>query len=446
MPGALVGRRRRPRLPKDPVQGRIETFSHEGRGIAHDGERTVFIPGVLPGELVSWQYTNKRRGIFEAKPVSVDEPSPQRVEPGCEHFAICGGCSLQHMGSEDQIEFKAGVLQEQFQRLGQGVVPTEVLPPLTAKPWGYRRKARLGVKLVHGKGRVLVGFREKYSPFVADLRRCLVLDPRVGERLDELSTLIGGLTVADQIPQIEVSLGDNDGVLIFRHLAPLTEADKAALMAFGESAGLGIYLQPGNESTAHPIGRDPELTLEPEPGVSLRFLPTDFTQVNADINRLMVARAMRLLDPQSDERVLDLFCGLGNFTLPIARRAGTVVGVEGDQGLVRRAEENAARNGLDNVSFHVADLFKDCSELAWARESYDKVLFDPPRSGALEILPVVARMAPKRIVYVSCNPATLARDAGMLVNDHGYVLRQAGVMDMFPHTAHVESIAVFERE
>lgn len=439
-------RRSRQRVPRELVEAEITALSPEGRGVAHVDGETVFIHGALPGERVTFRYLRRRRGIGEGDVVEVLQPSPERIEPACAHFSICGGCSLQHVSPERQRQLKSEVLQTQLERIGR-VSPEEWLSPLSGNPWGYRRKARLGVKLVPKKGGVLVGFRERGSSFIAALDACEVLDPRVGHKLPELARLIEGLSVARQLPQIEVAIGDDAVGLVFRHLAPLTPADKEALIAFGQQHDFLMFLQPGNESTVR--------LLWPEQGglsyrlpdfdVEVAFRPTDFTQVNADINRLMVARAIELLDPQPQESVLDLFCGLGNFTLPLARRAKQVVGVEGEAGLVARARENAVRNGLENCDFHVADLSRDVRDLPWMQQNYDKLLLDPARSGAAELIPQIAGLGAGRIVYVSCNPATLARDAGMLVHEHGYRLRSAGIIDMFPHTAHVESIAVFER-
>ncbi|WP_440995557.1 23S rRNA (uracil(1939)-C(5))-methyltransferase RlmD [Arhodomonas sp. SL1] len=440
-----MGRKRR--IPREPVEAVIEGFSHEGRGITHVDDKPVFVDGALAGERVRFQYVKRHRRRDDARVLDVLEPSPRRIEPRCPHFGLCGGCSLQHLSPEDQIVHKAGVLAEHLRHIG-GVEPGQWLPALTGPVWGYRRRARLGVKYVPAKGdRVLVGFREKMSPFVADIDQCHVLDPRVGERLPELAALIGGLSIRDRVPQIEVALGDDNGGLVFRNLAPWSAADREALVAFGERAGLTVYGQPGNETTITPLSPTaPELRYAlPSFGLELTFGPADFTQVNAAINRAMVDRAVALLDPSPNDRVLDLFCGLGNFTLPLASRAGTVIGVEGEAALVERGRENARRNGIDNAVFHVADLSADVSADPWLRGGIDRVLLDPPRSGAAEVLPNVAALGAGRIVYVSCGPATLARDAGRLVHEHGYRLSAAGVMDMFPHTAHVESIAVFDR-
>lgn len=426
----------------------IDSLSHDGRGVAHIEGKATFIVGALPGEELSFRYSLRRRNHDEGVVEEVLRPSPERVEPRCSRFGVCGGCSLQHLDPAAQIRSKEQTLLESLSRLG-GVSPEQVLPPLTANsPWGYRRKARLGAKLVHKKGRVLVGFRERGSAFITDLDRCDILYPPVGERLADLGELISQLSIRDKIPQIELAAAEDACVLVFRNLAPLTSEDKRILNNFGRDNCLFIYTQEGGPKTIKALTESPqELAYDlPEFGIKIRFLPADFTQVNFELNRLMVHRAVELLDPQPDERVLDLFCGLGNFTLPISTRAGEVVGVEGDAGLVRRARENATLNGRENVRFFTADLFGDLSKEPWLRESYQKVLLDPPRNGAAEVLEHLPRCGVERIVYISCYPATLARDAGELVKRRGYRLVSAGVMDMFPHTAHVESIAVFERD
>ncbi len=445
----MARRRRRPRLPEEPVVATIESLSHEGRGIARLEGKTVFVDNALPGETVRLRYRSvgKRFDAGIAEEV-LENPSPMRVAPACAFYGLCGGCSLQHMAPDAQIRFKQQTLAESFEHIGK-VTPQEWLEPLTGPVWGYRQKARLGVRNVPKKGRVLVGFREKFSQYLADMRSCEVLDPRVGHRLEALSDLIGSLEAASRIAQIEVAIGDEQAALVFRNLDPLGEADTAKLAAFGEQTGFQIWLQPGGPDTARPLRGDwPPLEYAlPDFDVRLRFLPTDFTQVNSAINRRMVRQALDLLAPAAGERILELFCGLGNFSLPLARSGAEVTAVEGEAGLVQRARDNAASNALDNVEFHVANLMEPDPDAPWLRgRHYDKILFDPPRSGAVEILPFVANIGAKRIVYVSCNPATLARDAGILVHEHGYTLEKAGVMDMFPHTAHVESIALFMRD
>ncbi len=426
----------------------IESLSPEGRGVARVDGKTVFIDGALPGERLWFQYTARYGRHDEGRTVKVVQAAPERVTPRCPHAEVCGGCSLQHMDPAAQIRFKERALLDALAHVG-GVTPERVLPPLTGPLWGYRRKARLGVRRVPKKGRVLVGFREKGSSFLADLSRCEVLVPQVGERLTELGELVAGLSIPDRIAQIEVAAADNATALVFRHLDPLTADDVARLGRFGEESGLQIWLQPGGPDTAHPLRDDypPLYYAHPDFDVRIEVGPMDFWQVNAAINRAMVARAIELLAPRPDERVLDLFCGLGNFTLPLARRAGEVTGVEGDRAMIRRARAAAAANGITNTRYHVADLAgADIGQAPWLDEPWDAVLLDPPRSGAREVVAHLHRTGARRIVYVSCHPASLARDVGILTAEQGYVLRAAGVMDMFPHTAHVESIALLTRD
>jgi len=430
------------------MEAHVESLTHEGRGVAHIDGKTVFIDGALPGETVMIRLHNRKRQYDEASAIEVLEASPERVEPKCRHYEICGGCSLMHMAPEAQVRAKQAVLVEQFRHLAKLEIP-EILPPLQAEVWGYRRKARLGVRYVPKKGKVLVGFRERRSGWLADLEQCEVLHPSVGTLLPALSELIFGLDARERIPQIEVAVSDDTTALVFRHLDDLSSADYEKLRGFGQEHGLQIHLQPKGPDTVHCIWPEaaPELAYRlPEFEVENVFLPTDFTQVNQGINLQMVHRAVAMLDPRPDERVLDLFCGLGNFTLPLARKAAAVVGVEGEAGLVERARDNARHNGMENVEYHVSNLTEDMLSAPWAVAGFDKVLLDPPRSGAFEVLPLVAKLGPGRIVYVSCNPATLARDAGELVHQLGYRLVSAGVMDMFPHTGHVESIAMFEKK
>ncbi|QSA96774.1 23S rRNA (uracil(1939)-C(5))-methyltransferase RlmD [Methylococcus sp. EFPC2] len=437
---------RRP-LPSTPVEAQITSYTHDGRGVAHVDGKAIFIIGALPGEHVFFLYTAMHRDYAEGKVVEVVQASPLRVEPRCPHFGVCGGCSLQHLAEDAQIEEKQRLLMEQFRRLGK-VEPEGVFPPLTGPLWGYRRKARLGVKWVAKKNKVLVGFREKASGFLAEIETCAVLHPAIGEHLRDLGELIAGLSLRERIPQIEVAVGDEATALVFRVMNEPTAADLEALRSFGLRYGFDIYLQPKGPDSIFALQPERPALLSyalPEQGVEFRFQPTDFTQVNTEINRKMVDRVLEILEPQADEDVLDLFCGLGNFTLPLARRAAHVVGVEGSQAAVERGRQNAEYNGIANVEFHVADLFQPQEHSPWATRTYHKVLLDPARTGAAEILAYAPRWKASRIVYVSCNPSTLARDAGILVHQHGYRLVRAGVMDMFPHTSHVESIALFEK-
>jgi 23S rRNA (uracil1939-C5)-methyltransferase len=424
----------------------ITGLSHDGRGVARHEGKAVFVRGALAGEKVLAKIVQRHRHYDDAQVEQVLSASPDRVEPRCPHFGVCGGCALQHLSPEAQIAAKQRVLAENFERIGH-VEPKRWLAPLTSAVWGYRRKGRLSVKFVDKKGKALVGFREENGRYVADLTRCEVLTPAVGERISALAELVGTLAGVREIPQIEIAAGDDTTALIFRHLQPLTDADRAALVAFGQAHGLAIYLQPGGNDSVHPLWpEDPRLSFRIEAAdIELEFRPLDFIQVNSAMNEAMIAHALALLDPQPTDRVLDLFCGLGNFTFPLARRSAHVVGVEGEHGLVERAKQNAARNGIDNVEYHVANLLDDQRDTPWARQRYDKILLDPPRSGAQAVFDYLPKKDTNRIVYVSCHPASLARDAGILVDKHGFKLRAAGVMDMFPHTAHVESIALFER-
>ena len=436
-------------LPETQVEAEIESLTHDGRGLAHVGGKAVFVHGALPRERVRFRYTRLQKRFDEGTVTEVLTASPQRVTPRCPHFGVCGGCSLQHMEASAQIGMKQEILQDVLARIGK-VTPETWLPPLAAGHWGYRRKARLGAKWVQKKGRVLLGFRERSASFIADLSRCETLHPVVGERLSALSGLIQGLSIRDQIPQVEVAMGDGACVLIFRVLTPPSAADLGLLEAFAAVEGLHLYLQEGGPETIRPLpGQGVDLGFDlPAYDVHLAFEPTDFTQVNLELNRLMVDQALDLLDPQPEDQVLDLFCGLGNFTLPLARRAGQVVGVEGVAGLVERARANALRNRLSNAEFLLADLYQGREAgpgpAPWGSGSFDKALLDPPRSGAWQVLDLLPAAGVRRLVYVSCYPTTLARDAEHLVHTLGYRLLAAGAMDMFPQTAHVEAMALFE--
>lgn len=441
-------RSRKKKLPETPVKVIIESLAHDGRGVAHVDGKVVFIDEALPGEELEFIYTDSRRDYAEGRVTNLLSKAEDRVEPECLHFGSCGGCSFQHVKDTTQISIKEGLLKEQFIRIGKVEIP-EIWEPLTGPHWGYRRKARMGVKYVAKKGRVLVGFRERRNPFLADIESCKVMHPSVGEKLMDLSEMIGGLTVKDKIPQIEVAIGDDDCVLAFRVLEPPTSEDKERMRAFGQQHNMSICLQSKGPDTILPIDGEPEITpgyALPDQGIKFKFRPAMFTQVNYEINRKMVTRVIETLDLNENDNVLDLFCGLGNFTLPMATKAGHVVGVEGDQPLVNHAKENAELNGLKNVEFYAADLTKDLSDQPWAKQKFNKVMLDPSRAGASEVLHNLKHWNPDSIMYVSCNPSTLARDAGILVNDLGYKLVKAGVMDMFPQTGHVESIALFEKK
>lgn len=440
---------RRRSLPTEPVTTYIDNLSHDGRGIAHIDGKTTFIRGALPQETVSFQYTNQQSRFDEGKVLAVIEPSPQRVEPHCPHFGVCGGCNLQHLAPSAQIALKQDTLLNHFTHIGK-VQPETIVPPLQADVWGYRRKARLGVKYVIKKQAVLVGFREQNSRFLAEITQCDVLHPSIGMKIMLLRDLISRLDAKEHIAQIEVAIDDEQAALVFRHLEPLTPSDQQILSEFAQANHLFIYLQSGGIKTIKPLYPE-NLSLAslkyhlPQEDLSFHFTPFDFTQVNTAINQQMVSQAMDWLSPQPTDHIIDLFCGLGNFTLPLAKRAFKVTGIEGDAELLNRAETNAQQQNINNIHYHIADLTKIHPQVTWVKAYYDKVLLDPPRSGALEVIRALSFKETQRIVYVSCNPATLARDAGELVHQKGFRLLKAGVMDMFPHTAHVESMALFTR-
>jgi len=436
----------------------IESLDNEGRGVARVEGKAVFVDGALPGERVRIE-TLKRKPSFEiARAVAIERASASRTTPRCPHFGVCGGCSMQHATPELQVAAKQRVLEEALARIGK-VRPSRVLPALYGPPWGYRHRARLSVRNVPRKGGVLVGFHERRSSYVADMRECHVLPPSISTLLPRMRELVERLSIRDRVPQIEVAIGERPQppheaahALVFRILEPLSAADESELRAFADRHGVDVWLQPGGPATAAPFHpRDARLAYTlPEFGLVLPFGPTEFTQVNVHINRVLVRRAMALLAPRPGERVADFFCGLGNFSLPVARMGAQVLGVEGSAALVERARENAAFNGLaDRTTFVVADLFAATPDTIAPMLPLAKALVDPPREGAVELVKALPSatdaQALERIVYVSCNPATLARDAGVLVHERGYVLEAAGIVNMFPHTAHVESIASFVR-
>lgn len=429
-------------------QANILRLSHDGRGVGEvDGKKT-FIFGGLPNEVVSFQYTSVRKRMDEGRAIEINMPSPFRTTPHCAHYGICGGCQLQHLAPDSQLAHKQAVMLEQLQHLG-GVIPKEVLEPLTGPLWGYRRKARLGVRFVQKKNKLLIGFRERQANKLADLSECSILIPEFGRLLPDLQALIGGLAGFDVIPQIEISVGSgpDERGLVVRHLAPLNESDLEQLKSFARANQICIFLQPKGPESVHCLWPNPEkrflsYSLKSY-GLKFEFHPSDFTQVNHEMNEQMVAQALALLAPRSTDRILDLFCGIGNFSLPLAQQAGKVVGVEGHAEAVRRAQHNANLNQISNVAFYAQDLTKPLDSV-WASEQYDLVLLDPPRSGALEMMPHLVAWEPRKILYISCQPATMARDAAILVQN-GYKLAKVGIMDMFPHTAHVESLALFEK-
>lgn len=449
-------RRQRHKLPTDAVEITIQRLSHEGRGVASIDGKIAFVDGALPGETVTAVFTSRRSQFDELKVQEVLVPSPDRVTPPCVHAEICGGCSMQHISPQAQIALKERVLHEQMKHIG-GLSGYAHLPPVLSETQGYRRKARLAARYVSKKEEMLVGFREKNSSFIAQMNSCAVLVKEVSDLIAPLRQLLLGFDGRLNIPQIEVAVGERmvesgpdtmryQVAFIVRHLEALSQSDHEQLLSFAQRHEIDLYLQPSGPDSVHKVW--PQEGVErlyytlPEFGLRMAFHPSDFTQVNGGINRRMISQALTLLDLQPDDVVLDLFCGLGNFTLPMATQCARVVGVEGSDEMVRRGEENAAVNGIANASFYSANLCVEFDESSWAQPGYSKILLDPPRSGAIEIIPRLAALRAKKIVYISCNPATLARDAAEFVK-HGYTLTQAGVMDMFPHTSHVESMAEF---
>jgi 23S rRNA (uracil1939-C5)-methyltransferase len=432
----------------EPETAVIDSATHDGRGIAAVSGKKVFVAGALPGETVEFMRRKSRRNFDEAELLEVKEASDDRIEAKCEAFGRCGGCSLQHVSEDYQRDIKSQTLKDNLARIAK-VEPASWLEPMTGPVWGYRRRARLAVKDVPAKGRVLVGFRERHAPFITDMHRCEVLASPVDGLLDELSDLLAKLSIRARLPQIEVAVAENSMAMVFRVLDSPNDADREQLINFGATNDCRIYLQPGGLDSLEliqpvRIGESLCYTL-PEFDIRIDFEPIDFVQVNSDINQRMVHFAIEQLRPGTEDRVLDLYCGIGNFSLPLARRSGTVMGIEGEKTLVARAAENAKKNGLDNVDFRVADLSKIDGTEPWVKAGWDRVLLDPARSGAAEVVSRMKMLNPERIVYVSCHPGTLARDAGTLVHEQGYQLESAGIIDMFPHTAHVESIAVFTR-
>jgi 23S rRNA (uracil1939-C5)-methyltransferase len=474
--------------------GVVAGMTHEGEGVVREG-KTAFVAGALAGERIRFRRVRRHKQHDDGALLEVLEPARDRVVPRCPHFGLCGGCALQHLDPASQIAGKQRELQENIERIAK-VTPDEWLEPMRGPEWNYRRRARLGVKYVAKKGRVLVGFRERLAPYVAELRQCEVLSEPTGRLITPLADMIMTLSIRERLPQIEVAIADNAVALVMRVMEPPSESDLETLRAFEREHGLRLYLQPkgldsvrrleagadsgvagGEEGHASmdgsPPGSPARATDSPpsdrlvRPGeaplhyklpafdLTLNFNPTDFIQVNGTMNAALVSRAIELLRPEPGGRVLDLYCGLGNFTLALARAVGPrgqVVGVEGDRELVRRGGENARLNGISNAEFHMADLMQPLpSGATWsspapagAHSRFPHVLLDPPRAGAREMLPTVARLAPKRVLYISCHPGSLARDIGLMVHEHGFRLRAAGVLDMFPHTTHVESLAVLE--
>ena len=436
------------RSKRQPETATISSVTHDGRGIADTSGKKVFVAGALDGEEVRFVRRKSRRNFDEAELLDVITASPERVAARCAVFGRCGGCALQHVSIDQQRAIKFETLRDNLARIGQ-VEPRRWLEAVTGPAWHYRRRARLAVKDVSAKGRVLVGFRERHAPFITDMHRCEVLAHPVDGLIDPLSESIGRLSIRARIPQIEVAVAENATALVYRVLDPPGGDDLDEFRRFGEEHDVRIYLQTGgldSVSLLYPdTEQDPLYYTLPEFDVRIEFEPVDFVQINEEINQAMVGRALELLEPEQEHRVLDLFCGIGNFSLPLARRCGETLGVEGEATLVRRAAANAAGNALSNATFRQADLAAIDGTEKWLQGPWDRLLLDPARSGAAEVVRHIGRMDPARIVYVSCHPGTLARDAGVLVNEAGYTLDAAGIIDMFPHTAHVESIAVFNK-
>ena len=427
---------------------RIESLDQEARGIARAEGKAVFIDGALPGELVEYSPYRKKPNYDLAQLSAVIHPSAMRVEPRCIYFAKCGGCNMQHLDERAQVAIKQRILEDNLARIGK-VRPDSMLPPIYGMAWRYRHRARLAVRHVEKKGGVLVGFHEKKSSFVVEMESCEVLPEHVAALLRPLRDLIGELTVRNRIPQIDVAVGEAVTVLVLRILDALSEGDESLLKEFAERQRIQFWLQPKGPESAYPFHplNAPDLYYRlPEFALTIAYRPSEFTQINPSMNHALVSRAVNLLDPRPEDRIGDLFCGLGNFSLALARRGARVVGVEGNGSLVQRAMANAAANGLTALTrFVAADLFEDAGATLENLGRFDKMLIDPPRDGAVEVVKALAEEAPRCIAYVSCNPATLARDAALLVHTKGYTLRAAGIINMFPHTAHVESIALFER-
>ncbi len=426
----------------------VVALDQDGRGVAHADGKVIFIEGALIGETVTYSSYRKKPSFEMAQVERVLSATSLRVQPKCIHFGICGGCAMQHLEPSAQVAVKQRILEDNFVHIGK-LQPESILPPIYGQTWGYRERARLSVRYVEKKDRVLVGFHEKRSSFIADMRRCEILTPKIGTLLPDLSELIYRLSIRRGIPQIEVAVGDDVYVLVLRILEQPSAQDEDLLRAFADTHGVQFWYQSKGPETVrpfYPLDAPPLQYTLPEFNVTMPFAPTEFTQVNSGINRVMIQRALRLLDPQPGEHIADLFCGLANFTLPIARSGAHVLGIEGSEALVRRARQNADFNGLGaQTEFMAMNLFEITPEKFAALGRFDKLLIDPPRDGAIELVKaLVGENAPRRIVYVSCNPATLARDAAVL-KSNGYTLKSAGVMNMFPHTSHVESIAWFER-
>ena len=428
---------------------KIDSLDHEGRGVTRVDGKAVFVEGALPGERVEYVVRRAKPSYEQGETVKVLRPSAQRAVPRCPHYGVCGGCSMQHLDADAQAAVKQRILEDALRHIGK-LRAGRILPAIHGPAWGYRYRARLGVRMVPSKGGLRVGFHERRSSYIVDMRTCPVLPPAISALLPRLRTLLAGLSIADRLPQVEIAVGEDSTVFVFRNLLPFSATDEQRLAAFADAEGVQAWIQPAGPDSAralHPADALPPFYTLPEFDLRLDFRPTDFTQVNVDINRLLIRRAMQLLDPRPGERIADLFCGLGNFSLPIARRGAQLIGVEGSDALVARALDNARRNGLaERTAFYAANLFEATEDSLAALGPLDKLLIDPPREGAIAVVKAIGpQQQPARIVYVSCNPATLARDAAVLVREKGYVLKGAGIANMFPQTSHVESIALFEQ-
>jgi 23S rRNA (uracil1939-C5)-methyltransferase len=427
----------------------ISSLNHEGRGITHIEGKTIFVDQALPDEIVDIEITKKHSRYHEAEVIKIIQASPDRITPKCQHFDICGGCQLQHLSSEAQLQLKKNNLIEQFKHLGK--INTEsltFLDPITSAPWGYRYKGRLSVKYVEKKQKLLIGFHEKNGRYIADISRCEILHSKVGLNIELIRQCIFSLSIYKHIAQIEIASDAEHTALIIRHLTELPENDRLLLKKFGEENHFYIYLQPNKPDNLEKLVPDNQDDFDLGYSINdiqFKFYPTDFTQINPAVNDKMINLAIKLLDLKTEDIVLDLFCGLGNFSLPMAKIAHSVTGIEGDKNMVGRAKYNASLNQLSNTAFFTSNLFELDPQEPWLNKKYTKILLDPPRTGAVEILPFLHTLNPERIVYVSCNPATLARDVGELVNKYGYQLKMLCLMDMFPQTKHIESIILLTR-
>lgn len=434
---------RRLKKPRLAPEITINRFSHEGRGVGKIDGKATFVFNALPEEIVNIEITHSRSKFNEGNALEIIKASPDRVIPHCKHFGLCGGCELQHLNSTKQIEHKQAVLLELLKQ--QGVNVGKILPPLTAKLWGYRRKARLGVKFVAKKNKVLVGFRERTDSCIANLSECEVLDPSVGKKITALSDFIYSLESRSDIPQLEIAIDDSSTAIIVRHLKPLSADDITSWRQFCRDNAFILFWQGGGPETVRidPASQNSPLLHYNLDNLDFAFLPQQFTQINAEINKKMLAQALNLLDLNSSDNLLDLFCGIGNFSLALAKRVKSVVGVEGEELAVSIARYNALNNNLKNCDFITANLFEPLDNFQFTQQAFNKILIDPPRSGAIEIVPYLAKWRPSKLLYISCNPITLARDAKELAAI-GYTVTCAGVMDMFPHTKHVEAMALFQ--